>query len=134
MKIARKFKQIMMLVVIVPLMLMMLGGCSGDGRILITEDGKGTGFTANIEDFSSNETVKMSLEKGHEVQVIVECQDGEIGLTVTSKSGIEPYTGNKLQTGSFTVTISITDKYTFLIKGKNATGKVTIKNLGFKED
>ena len=48
---------------------------------------------------------------------------------VSGKNGSEPYTGNDLESGVFTVTVSETDKYDIRITGKDATGKVTVKNV-----
>ena len=58
-----------------------------------------------------------------------EYEAGKIAFGVSGKNGSEPYTGNDLQSGIFTVTVSETDNYVFNITGKNATGKITVKNL-----
>jgi hypothetical protein len=49
---------------------------------------------------------------------------------VKGKNGSEPYTGNNLKPGLFTVTVSETDRYEIRITGKGATGKVFVKNVG----
>ena len=71
-----------------------------------------------------------ALSRGDVLQVEVERESGEIALTVSGKNGSEPYTGNDLVTGIFTITVFETDEYVFRITGKDATGKITVKNLG----
>lgn len=64
------------------------------------------------------------------VQIEVEYEAGKIAFGVSGKNGSEPYAGNDLQPGVFTVTVSETDEYIFRITGKEATGKITVRNLG----
>lgn len=71
----------------------------------------------------------MTHAKGDVVQIEVEYEAGKIAFGVSGKNGSEPYAGNDLQSGVFTVTVSETDNYIFNITGKNATGKITVKNL-----
>jgi hypothetical protein len=75
---------------------------------------------------------ELSLNKGDVLQIEVVHEDGKIALTVSGKNGSEPYTGNNLKSGVFTVTVSETDKYDIRITGKNATGKVMVKNVLYR--
>ncbi len=108
-----------------------LSACTGaKGSIVILEDGHGTGFTMDLKEYNSKSKCELSLVKGDVVQVEIECKEGEIALMVSGKNGSEPYTGNNLKSGIFTVTVPETDEYIMRITGKNATGQVMIKNVG----
>lgn len=98
------------------------------GSILIIENAKG--FAAELKAFSSFQKCDLVLESGCEVQVETGREEGVFSLVVQGKRGSQPYTGNNLQTGVFTFTVSEADTYVFIISGNNATGKIIIKNLG----
>ena len=107
-----------------------ISACSAPkGSIVILENPNGTGFTMDFKEWSSKSKCELSLNKGDVLQIEVFREDGEIALTVSGKNGSEPYTGNNLKSGLFTVTVSQTDKYEIRITGKNATGKVIVKNV-----
>lgn len=84
----------------------------------------------DFKEWSSNSKCKLSLKKGDVLQIEVFREHGEIALVVKGKNGSEPYTGNNLKPGLFTVTVSETDRYEIRITGKGATGKVFVKNVG----
>lgn len=100
------------------------------GRIVILENPNGTGFTMDFREWSSKNKCELSLNKGDVLQIEIVHEAGKIALTVSGKNGSEPYTGNSLKTGVFTVTVSETDRYVIRITGKDATGKVIVKNVG----
>ena len=83
----------------------------------------------DFKEWNSKSKCELSLNKGDVLQIEVDREYGEIALTVSGKNGSEPYTGNNLKSGLFTVTVSETDKYDIRITGKDATGKVTVKNV-----
>jgi len=99
------------------------------GSIMILENPNGTGCTMDFKEWSSKSKCELSLNKGDVLQIEVFREDGEIALTVIGKNGSEPYTGNSLESGLFTVTVSETDKYDIRITGKDATGRVMVKNV-----
>jgi hypothetical protein len=106
-------------------------GCSATkGSIVILENPSETGFTMNFREWNSENKCELFLNKGDVLQIEVVREDGEIALIISGKNGSEPYTGNNLESIVFTVTIPETDKYDVRITGKNATGKVTVKNVG----
>lgn len=108
-----------------------ISACSATkGSIVILENPDGTGFTMDFKKWSSTNKCELSLNKGDILQIEVVRENGKIALTVSSENGSEPYTGNNLKTGVFTVTVSETDKYVIRITGKDATGKVMVKNVG----
>lgn len=100
------------------------------GGIVILENGEGTGFTMNFSDWSTKNKCELSLDKDDVLQFEIELDEGKIDLSVNGKKGSEPYTGNIHKSGLFTVKVSEKDTYEIRIKGRNATGKVKVINLG----
>jgi hypothetical protein len=108
-----------------------ISNCSATkGSIMILENPNGTGFTMDFKEWSSSNKCELSLNKGDVLQIETVHEQGEIALTISGKNGSEPYTGNNLKTGVFTVKVSETDKYVIRITGRNATGKIMVKNVG----
>ena len=99
------------------------------GSIMILEEANGSGFTMDFREWSSKDKCRLSLKKGDELRIEVIREDGQIGLTITGENGSEPYVGNDLDSFAFNVTVPGTDTYVIRIAGKNATGKVIVKNL-----
>jgi hypothetical protein len=99
------------------------------GSIVIFENLNGTGFTMDFKEWSAKNKCELSLNRGDVLQFEVDREDGEIALTVSGRHGSEPYRGNDVRSGIFTVTVSETDHYAIRIAGKDATGKVTVKNI-----
>jgi len=98
--------------------------------MVILEDPNGTGFTMDFTRFSATNKCTLSLGEGDVVQVEAVRDSGKIGLRVSGMKGSEPYEGNDLKTLTFTIRVSETDDYVFWITGHDATGRITIKNLG----
>lgn len=121
-------------IIFLPLMIaivVVISACSASkGSILILEDGQGTGFTMELKRFNTESKCELSIAAGDVLQVEVDHENGEIALIVCGKRGSEPYTGNNLQSGIFTFAVSEVDDYVFRVTGKDATGKITVKNLG----
>lgn len=110
---------------------LLLAACSApEGGIVILENPSGTEFTMEFKERSAKDKCELSLKKEDTVQIEITRDGGEIALTVSGKNGGEPYTGNDLESGIFTIAVSETDEYVFRITGKDATGKITVKNLG----
>ena len=108
-----------------------ISACSAPkNSILILENPNGTGFIMDFKEWNSTNKCELSLNKGDVLQIEVVREEGKIALMVSGKNGSEPYTGNNLESGVFTVTVSETDRYAIRITGKNATGKVMVKNVG----
>lgn len=120
-------------IIILPLMMAIVLSVSAcnltKGSIVILENPNGTGSTMDFKEWSANNKCELSLNRGDVLQIEVVRQEGEIALKVSGEKGSEPYTGNHLETGVFTITVSETDEYLVQITGKDATGKVTVKNL-----
>lgn len=110
--------------------IMAIPACSAPGgSIVILENPDGTGFTMDFTKWSARNKCELSLNEGDVLQVEVSREDGKIDLAISGKKGSEPYTGNNLEPGLFTVKVSETDKYLFRIAGKKATGKITVRRL-----
>lgn len=110
--------------------LIAINACSAPkGSIVILEDPDQTGFTMDFKEWSSSNKCELSLDKGDVLQVEVARENGKVSLAVCGKNGDEPYTGNGLESGLFTVTVAQTDEYEIWVSGKDATGKVTVKNV-----
>lgn len=119
---------VLLLVITIPLS---VSACtSGKGSIVILENPNGTGFSMDFKKWSGKNKCQLSLDGGDVLQFEVDRQEGEIALALSGKKGSEPYTGNHLQSGVFTVTVAETDEYVIGITGKDATGKISVKNLG----
>lgn len=111
-----------------------LAACTAPkGGIVILETPNGTGFTMKFKEFGARNKCELPLKKDDELQIEISRDDGEIALTISGKNGSEPYKGNDLQSGIFTVAVSETDEYVIMITGGNATGNVTVKNLGSRQ-
>jgi len=111
-----------------------LSACSATkGGVAILESPDGEGFTMDFREWSSINKCSLSLNEGDTLQIEIAREDGEIALAVSGKSGSEPYTGKSLKTGVFTVSVSETDEYEIIVAGRNASGKVAVKNLGGAE-
>ena len=99
------------------------------GSIVILENPEGTGFTMDFKEWSAKNKCELILHRNDILQIEFDRESGEINLAVSGKNGSQPYAGNRLESGLFTVAIAETDEYVIQITGSNATGKLTVKNL-----
>ena len=105
-----------------------LGGCAlPDKSILILENGHGTGCSFTLTNWSGRDKCELSLLEGDVLSVEIDRDDGEIGLIIQGANGTEPYVGNDLDEGTFTVTIHESGNYIVGVRGKKATGSVTVE-------
>lgn len=119
------------LTIIISLIIILLSSCIPTrGSIVILENGMGTGFTMEFNKWSDKNKCELSLEEGDILQFEIICDSGELNLVLKGKHGSEPYEGNIIESRKFTVRISENDEYITWITGKNASGKVIVKNLG----
>lgn len=103
------------------------------GSIVILEEPDKMGFTLEFNAWSKKNKCELSLRKGDMLQAEIDRKGGEIALTADGKNGSSPYKGNNLESGIFTITVSETDEYIIKTTGKDATGKITVKNLEGKK-
>ncbi len=125
---------IVFLPLFVVVMIVISNCAASKGSIVILENPNAAGFTADFKAWSAENKCALSLRGGDVLQLDVIHEDGEIALTIGGKNGSLPYTGSKLRSGMFTVTVSETDEYVFHFRGKAATGKLTVRNLGPGEE
>jgi hypothetical protein len=110
--------------------LLTLNACSPTkGSIIIKENISGTGCEIEFSEWSGENKCELSLNKKDELQVVVSCTSGDIALSIRGKNGSEAYTGNGLDTITFTVKVPEADQYVIAINGRNATGSIEINNL-----
>lgn len=121
-------------VIFLPLVIAIIIALSSCGAtkadIVIRENPNGIGFTMDFEEWSAQNKCEMSLNRDEVLQFEITRESGDIALMVSGQNGSEPYAGNDLESGIFTVAVSETDEYVIRISGKDATGKITVKNLG----
>lgn len=129
----KKIKKIMILIVAL-ITIIMVTGCVSKGSMIIMEKDQGKEFTVTLINFNSKDTFKMFIDRDCEVQITVSDRKGELGLTIRGSKGSEPYTGNNLKKGTFTVKIGRTDEYAFEIRGKEVSGEIIVKNIGFRKE
>ena len=112
------------------LLIFALSACTAtEGSIVIMEDGHGTGFTMDFNNYNTENKCELPLTEGDVLQVEVEHEGGKIVFEVSGRNGSEPYGGNGLISSMFTITVSETDDYVFRIKGKDATGMIRVRNI-----
>ncbi len=122
-------KTIIFLPLVIAIIVAISACTATEGSIVILENPNGTGFTMDFKEWSAKNKCELTLNRGDVLQIEIVRENGEIALAVSGKQGSEPYTGNDLDSGVFTVTVSETDEYLIRITGKDATGKVTVKNV-----
>ncbi|NMB21421.1 MAG: hypothetical protein GX979_11190 [Firmicutes bacterium] len=116
---------------IITAMILVLAACvAPKGSIVILEESQQTGFSMEFSEWSSQGTCALPLKKDDTVQIDVTKTAGTIALTMSGRGSSEPYTGSNVQSGLFTVTVSESDEYTFILTGKAASGTISVKNLG----
>ncbi len=72
---------------------------------------------------------EIHLIEGDTVRVETIYAGGEISFTIKGTSGSEPYTGNDLRSGMFTVTVPEEDDYILELRGKNASGSISVEKI-----
>lgn len=111
-------------------LLLALTGCGAPkGGILIKENIHGTACQIEFTQWSQENKCELSLNKNDALQVEIACESGNADLDIRGKNGAKAYTGNGLDTGSFTVKIPEADDYVITIEGENASGYIYLKNL-----
>ena len=126
----RKMNPIAFLPLVIAIIIALSACTATKGSVVILEKPNGTGFTMDFKEWSAKNKCELSLNRGDVLQIEIARESGEITFTVNGKKSSEPYTGNDLESGIFTVTVSETDEYVIRITGKDATGKIVVKNLG----
>jgi hypothetical protein len=107
-------------------MLFVVAGC---GKQVF--DGSSTGndvqFVLDYTVLNCTKTHDMKLEKGTEVDVIIENTSGSLDILVTGSNGESIYKGDDADSGEFSIEIPEKDTYTFSVTGRKAKGSVSFK-------
>lgn len=125
----KKLRSNIILVLVIATVLSVSACTAAKGSIVILENPNGSGFSMDFKNWTAQNKCQLSLNRGDVLQFEIVREEGEIALAVRGDKGSEPYTGNRVESGVFTVTVSETDEYLIGITGKNATGKVMVKAL-----
>lgn len=129
----RKKRPLFLLPLLLALMIS-LSACRA-GYVAILDSPNGRGVVIDYKEWSEKNKCELSMSKNEVLQITVDREGGKIALNIRGKDGgSEPYTGNDLQSGTFTVTVSETDHYVIQISGNDASGRMTLKNLGIKTE
>ncbi len=126
----QKMNPIIFLPLVIAIVIAITSCTATKGSIVILENKNGKEFTMDLKEWRGENKGQLFLNRDDVLQIGVTRESGVINLTVSGKKGSEPYTGNDLQSGIFTVTMSETDEYVIKITGDSANGSLAIKNLG----
>ena len=119
----KKFSKIMLLSISI---LIILIGCGKQ-----TFDGSSTGndeqFILDYSMMNCTKTNDMKLEKGANINVVIENKSGRLDILITDSDGEKVYKGDDVTSNEFSVGVPKTDTYKVSVTGKNAKGNVSFK-------
>lgn len=96
-----------------------------------TFDGSSTGndeqFILDYSIMNCTKTNDMKLEKGANINVVIENESGNLDILIADSDGEKVYKGDDVTSGEFSVEIPKTDTYKVSVTGKNAKGNVSFK-------
>ncbi len=109
-----------------------LAGCtakSGYSALVMDEDSGDNYWEASYEKFDGYKEryISISGEGAHTFSVEIVTESGGLGLTIKDSEGEECYTGNDLQSASFTVGVDSPGKYTLRVDADNHTGSFNVE-------
>ncbi len=84
-------------------------------------------FIMNYSIMNCTKIHEMNLEEGTIINVIVESKSGRLDILVTGSNGEKIYKADDAASGKFSLNISKTDTYKFIVTGKNAKGSISFK-------
>lgn len=119
-------KKFSLLAIISVFILLISAGCGKqvfDGSIT----GNDEQFIMNYSTLNCTKTHDMKIEKGAQVNVIIENKSGRLDIFISDSKGEKIYKGDNAATGKFSVVIPKTDTYKFSVTGSNAKGSVSFK-------
>lgn len=112
------------------IVIIMLAACTfAKGSVLIKENITGTGCEIEFVEWSDQNKSELTFTKNDELAVEIACKQGSVSLEISSKSGVEVYSGNGLDKTTFTVKTPEDGEYVISVKGKHATGSISIIKL-----
>jgi hypothetical protein len=94
-------------------------------------DGSSTGndeqFIMDYSILNCTKTHDMKLEKGTNINVVIENKSGQLDILISDSNGEKIYKGDNAASGKFSIEIPNTDTYKFSVTGKNAKGNISFK-------
>lgn len=119
-------KKISMVMILSMFVFLIITGC---GKQIF--DGSSTGndeqFIIDYSIMNCNKTNDMKLEKGANINVIIENKSGHLDILITNSSREKIYKGDDATSGEFSIEVPKTDTYKFSVTGKNAKGRVSFR-------
>lgn len=119
----KKFSTVMILSMF---LLLILTGC--EKQIF---DGNSTGndeqFIIEYSIMNCTKTNDMKLERGTNINVVIENKSGHLDILITNSNGEKIYKGDDVTSGKFSVEVPKTDTYKFSVTGKNAKGNISFR-------
>jgi hypothetical protein len=94
-------------------------------------DGSSTGndeqFILDYSIMNCTKTDDMKLEKGANINVVIDNKSGHSDILITDSNGEKIYRGDDVASGKFTVAVPKAGTYKFSVTGKNAKGSISFK-------
>ena len=84
-------------------------------------------FIINYSIMNCTKTHDMKLEKGANINVVIENKSGHLDIFIADSNGDKIYEGDDTASGKFSVEVPKADTYSFYVTGKNAKGSVSFK-------
>lgn len=100
----------------------LLCGCASGGTCTVTQTD--TSLSLAFDAFTGTQCGALTLCAGDEVAVCIERQSGRVDLSLAGESSV--YTGDDVQSGSFSVLVPADGGYTLTLTGTRANGSVTL--------
>lgn len=113
---------------LIVLLVLILSGCSQSAES-INETQTDTEMSLMFRDFSGSREKNIVVEENQPriVSVALTCTSGEMNLyIVNSETGEKAFTGQKLSTDSFTVTLKEAGSYLLTFDAKSAEGSLAV--------
>lgn len=119
-------KKLYLIIILSTFVVFIISGC---GKHLFSGS-----ITGNNEQFiidylvmNSTKTHEMKLEKGINIDTIIENKSGHLDILITNSNGEEIYRGDDVKSSKFSIEIPKTDTYNFSVTGNKAKGIISFK-------
>jgi hypothetical protein len=122
-------RRIVIIAVLAAAVLVPVVGIYGKGSNNVTVNTLETGCSVSMHEWTGTRELAMSLSDGDRLLVNIDCEAGDVALTIRGADGREVYAGNGLADFTFTVGIPETGEYTVMVKGRRATGSVELRRI-----
>lgn len=110
------------LIVLLVFLLLALVGCSGDANKNVVNRDTDTSMELSYDLFSGENTKTVELKANAQISVDIITNGGDFALSITDEDGKSAYTGNKIPSGSFVVTVDKDGKYSLKVTAISHVG------------